>query len=44
VVISLMVVMESLGLAPYMVNRGHFPLDKPCTKWYYMYSDDDKRG
>ena len=25
-----------------MVNRGHFSLDKPCTTWYYMYSDDDK--
>ena len=20
----------------------NFLLDKPCTKWYYMYSDDDK--
>ena len=20
----------------------HFSLDKPCTAWYYVYSDDDK--
>ena len=36
--------MPSTGLAVTLIckNRGHFSLDKPCTTWYYMYSDDDK--
>jgi len=41
-VTSLTVDMPSTGPAPVICNRRHFSLDKPCTIWYYMYSDDDK--